>query len=176
MQMLEAGGLPPFVDDSASAAHRAADASNPRGYYELDAVRRLRAGAPWLHDADGHAVKVVAPLLALLPAGPAYRVVFVLRQLGEVLASQRAMLERLGRPAGDPDVLRGAFQRQVDAARSLLERDDRFTALYVEHAALIHRPAEAAREIAAFLAEADVTLNPVAMARVVDPALYRAQR
>jgi hypothetical protein len=47
--------------------------------------------------AAGKAVKVVHVLLPGLPEGYEYRVLFMQRDLGEVLASQRAMLERLGR-------------------------------------------------------------------------------
>ncbi len=38
MQMLAAGGVPPVTDSI-----RAADESNPRGYFELEAVKRLRS-------------------------------------------------------------------------------------------------------------------------------------
>ena len=175
MQMLEAGGVPPLADPPSSPLHRAADASNPRGYYELHAVRSLRAGAPWVHQAEGRAVKVVAPLLAHLPAGHRYRVVFVLRDLDEILASQSAMLERLGRPSLPAGTLRHAFAHQVDAARALLDGHERFSALYVQHADLIARPSTAAAGIASFLQQSGTRLDIAAMARVVDLSLYRAR-
>ena len=176
MQMLEAGGLPPLTDTPGTPAHRAPDASNPRGYYELGAVRRLhRSGAPWLAAAEGRAVKVVAPLLPLLPDGPAYRVVLVLRDLGEVLASQAVMLNRLGRPAGDPHVLRRAFEQQLVAARALLERESRFAPLVLEHADLLRHPAASAATLAAFFQEASVRFDCEAMAAAVDPKLYRTR-
>ncbi len=37
MQMLEAGGMPVLTDDL-----READEDNPRGYYELEAVKRTK--------------------------------------------------------------------------------------------------------------------------------------
>ncbi|HEX8384792.1 MAG TPA: hypothetical protein VF576_01340, partial [Rubricoccaceae bacterium] len=76
MQMLAAGGLAPATDDA-----RAADASNPRGYYEHERVRSLAPGADagWMADADGRALKVVAPLVPHLPPGPRYTFVLVER-------------------------------------------------------------------------------------------------
>ena len=46
MQTLTAGGIPPLTDES-----RAPDASNPRGYLELEAVKRLKADRSWLPQA-----------------------------------------------------------------------------------------------------------------------------
>ena len=176
MQMLEAGGLPPLTDPAGSATHRGADASNPRGYYELDAVRRLRSDASFVREAEGHAVKVIAPLLTFLPEGSAYRVVFVLRHLDEVIASQATMLSRMGRPTGDAAVLKAAFERQLQTAKALLEREDRFRVLYLEHADLVGRPEEAAGSLAAFFQTPGYTLDPSAMAQVAEPSLYRARR
>lgn len=59
------------------------------------------------------AVKVVAPLLPYLPDGRAYRILFMERDLDEVLASPQRMLTRLGRPSGNPAVLKPAFEAQL---------------------------------------------------------------
>ena len=88
-QMLEAAGF-----EIASDGRRVADPDNPRGYYELDAVKRLRQDTSCLAAAVGRAVKIVALLLPALSRDYDYRVIFVERELDEVLASQRAMLDR----------------------------------------------------------------------------------
>ena len=54
MQMLEAGGIEPLTDGI-----RSADADNPRGYFELEAVKRTGTDAAWLAQAQGRAVKVI---------------------------------------------------------------------------------------------------------------------
>ena len=89
MQMLHAGGIPAVTDNI-----RLADKDNERGYYELEAVKRTKDDASWLRDAPGKAVKVIYLLLYDLPTDYTYRVIFMNRNLDEVLASQRAMLER----------------------------------------------------------------------------------
>ena len=167
MQMLEAGGLTPFTDDQ-----RAADASNPRGYYEHERVKSLARDNAWIEEADGHVIKVIAQLLHHLPDGPAYRVVFMERDLDEVLGSQTAMLGRLGRPAVNPAVLRPVFARQLDVAKAWLAAHDTTKALFVEHRRTISAPAAVVAELNAFLSGG---LDEAAMAAVVDPSLHREQ-
>lgn len=163
MQMLAAGGVPPFTD-----AARPADESNPRGYLEHDRVRALARDASWLADADGHALKVVVPLLPHLPPGPAYRVVWVERPLEEVLASQARMLDRLGHAAGDADALRALFARQTRDAERWAAETPRVRTLRLAYHDAVRDPAAAARAVAAFL-----DLDAAAMAAAIDPALHR---
>jgi hypothetical protein len=98
MQMLAAGGLPPLTDGV-----RAADESNPEGYFELEAVKHLGKaasvqadGLAWLANARGKAVKIVTPLLQYLPENYNYRVILMQRPLEEVVTSQNVMLARAG--------------------------------------------------------------------------------
>src|SRR5262245_12033356 len=95
MQMLQAGGLPILCDQV-----RAADDDNPRGYLEFEKVRQLAKDAGWMNQADGKVLKVVSLLLYHLPPGFEYRVVFMRRNLDEILRSQEKMLNRRGEPPG----------------------------------------------------------------------------
>lgn len=165
MQMLTAGGLGAFTDGA-----RAADENNPRGYFEHERVKALAHDKAWLPEAHGHAVKVVAPLLPHLPAGPAYRVVFLERGLEEVLRSQAAMLARLGRPSADPAALRPVYSRHLAAAHAWLDAQPRAEVLHLGHHEVVAEPARAAARLNAFLGSA---LDEAAMAAVVDPTLHR---
>ncbi len=93
MKMLEAGGVPIMTDGV-----RAADEDNPRGYFEVERVKDLEMEADkrWIRDARGKALKVISFLLKELPEDCAYRVVFMRRDLSEVVASQNKMLDRRG--------------------------------------------------------------------------------
>jgi hypothetical protein len=164
MQMLAAGGLPAFTD-----GFRVPDASNPRGYLEESRVRGLARDASWVSEADGRALKVVAPLLRHLPPGPTYRVVFVTRDIEEVLASQATMLAQAGQSAGRAETLRPVFERQLAEARDWA-RLNAEAVTDLPHALVIGAPAEAAARLADF---AGGELDRDAMAAVVDPTLYR---
>lgn len=181
MQMLEAAGLP-IAQDGA----RPCDPDNSRGYYELSAAKRLQSDASFLEGCRGRVVKLVAPLLLELPPQPVCRVLFVERDLGEILASQRAMLERQGKPvsaANDPGLARG-FESVLARCRAWLARESGAPTLFVAHRALVDSPGESVSRIARFLeqtaegsrAPADEVAAARAravMSRVVDPALYR---
>ena len=91
MQMLEAGGMEVLTDGI-----RQANEDNPRGYYEFERVKQIKEDPGWLEEAQGKVVKMVSMLLFDLPAGYRYRIVFMRREMREILTSQRVMLERLG--------------------------------------------------------------------------------
>ena len=112
MQMLAAGGITVITDKL-----RTADADNPRGYYEVELVKKIKQDASWLPQVRGKAVKMISQLLYDLPASESYRVILMERDLDEVLVSQEKMLERLGRTAA-----RGADEAIVHAALGAVER------------------------------------------------------
>ncbi len=151
MQMLAAGGIEVLTDGV-----RAPDASNPHGYFELEAVKRLGRDDAWLAEASGRAVKVVAPLVPRLPLARRYRVVMMERRLDDVLRSQRAMLRRLhGSEAecGPSDAqLATAFARDLDHVHDHLSRHDRrFEVLRVSYEETLADPLAVAELLDDFL-------------------------
>lgn len=169
MQMLAAGGLQVLADEA-----RPADADNPRGYLEYEAVKRTATDASWVPLARGKAVKVVHLLLAHLPARFEYDVILARRRIEEVLASQRRMLERQGlAPAlGDEPLARVFVAQLAEAERQVSARSD-VRLLAVDYADAIADALGVACRIAAFCR---APLDPEAMARAVDPTLHRQRR
>jgi len=167
MRILEAGGIAALTDGV-----RGADRDNPLGYYEYEPVKRTREDPSWVAGAAGKVVKMVYALLADLPAGPEYRVLLMRRDLIEMIASQKRMLERLGRPVGDLSDEKRAAMFETHLAR--VEREipcrDGFRLLVVNYNALV---ADASAEIPAVAAFLGGGLDVDAMAAVVDPSLYR---
>ena len=171
MQMLNAGGVAPLVDD-----HRPADADNEKGYFEDIRARGLHRDASWLPEARGKAVKIVAQLLGNLPADPAnhYGIIFMLRDLNEVVASQRDMLAAQGKESARmPDtLLKHTYITQMQQIRKILAIR-KIPVLYVEHRDCIREPAAVAARISAFLGGG---LDEAAMVGAVAPQLYRHTR
>lgn len=167
MQMLAAGGIPPLTDHQ-----RAADESNPRGYFEFEAVKRLRSDHSWLELARGHAVKIIHLLLRELPTnrGLQYRVILMRRPLPEVLASQRAMLAREGKKAADDALLSKVFSAQLEQAEGWLAAQPGVDVLALEHHALFESPEPTSARVNEFLGG---HLDVSAMMAVIDPSLYR---
>ena len=170
MQMLVAGGMPAVSDGL-----RTADADNPRGYLELEAVKKLKTDSAWLAGARGHAVKVISMLLYELPADYEYRVIFMHRDMDEILASQKEMLKRRGTAGADSGADADAAMRQhlgahLKKVEAWLAERKNFHVLYCEHRELLRAPVEQARRVGEFLGPG---LNEQAMVQAIDPSLHR---
>ena len=170
MQMIAAGGIPPLTDEV-----RAADEDNPKGYYEYEPVKKTKEDPSWLEQARGKVVKMVYRLLYDLPQGYHYRVVFTLRKLEEVIASQNVMLQRRQKAGGglSDEKLREVFAAEIDRTRQWLAEQPNFEVLYVDYNELIRDPTPQATRINEFLGG---QLDTAAMAATVDPTLYRQRR
>ncbi len=181
------------LDDDADARGR-----GPRDRQRREA-RRGRRQSPWLlpvrgreeaphrgrfpRRPPGRAIKIVAPLLPSLPSDHDYRVIFMERDLDEVLASQRKMLSRLAtRPAaGEADrageaALKRAFARQLRQVKIWLgQRENLRTCLCAERA--LADPGATAARVTEFLRSTGPAGGPApipeVMAGIVDPGLYR---
>ena len=177
MQAISAGGMDAMTDNL-----RVADDDNPRGYYEFEAVKKTSRDGSWLTDAAGRVVKMVYRLLYdLPPSGYEYRVVFMRRDIAEVLASQKKMLGRLGRSDGGADSddvigdeqLAELFAKQLDDFDEWVADQSAFSIIDVNYRDMINGPAEQCSRVNEFL---DNRLDTAAMAAAVDPTLYRNRK
>jgi hypothetical protein len=181
MQILEAAGIPPFTDHK-----RKADESNRKGYYEHERVASLLSNPDrsWLKEARGTAIKIVAPLLAALPpklrkkdTEPEplhYRIIFMERDMEEILQSQGTMLQLLGKATASgettPDIGK-AYQQQERHAKSWCATLGAH-ALSINYHTLVHSPDKILPQLAAFLNAAD---KLAAMRACIDPALHHTR-
>jgi len=162
MQMLAGGGMPILTDYL-----RRADDNNPYGYFEYEKVKGLPRDNSWLAEADGKAVKIVIPLLRFLSRDHRYRIIFMERDLADIITSQERMLTALGHgPAGRPESLLHAFRRQVDRARDQIGKAANTAVLCVNFAAVLADPPGQAKAINAFLGG---HLDEAGMAAAVRP-------
>ena len=171
MRMLEAGGLPIVTDGL-----RRADTANPKGYYEFEPVKGLdkQGDTAWLAEARGKAVKIISFLLTHLPESYDYRVVFMRRDLGEVVASQNQMLDARGKERGAADDRTSVLYAQhVEQVERFLRQRSCFSVLMVDYAAVVADPAGQAARINQFVGGG---LDVERMATVAEPALYRNRR
>lgn len=168
MGMLSAGGMPLLVDEN-----RPADAHNPRGYFEYLPVKRMRSDATWMPLARGRAVKIISFLLPNLPTEESYRIVYLARDLDEVLASQAAMLGEQAPDAGTSEALRNAWRAAETAVSAWLGQRPDIAVLRVNHAAILAQPQAVALRIADFVGHG---LDTARMAAWVDQNLHRQRK
>lgn len=171
MKMLEAGGIPPLTDEI-----READADNPKGYYEFERVKQLDKGdTDWLQQARGKAVKIIGALLVHLPPDYEYKVIFMRRQIDEILRSQKQMLVRRGEPTEKVDDVEMSelFSKHVNHITSWIAKQPNMQVIYVSYNDVLQHPVDHANRINQFLGGA---LDVGEMVNVIDPDLYRQRR
>src|SRR5262245_11388390 len=135
MRMLVAGGMQAVTD-----GRRAADEDNPNGYFEEEKVKDLAQDPDkgWLRHARGKAVKIVSSLLPHLPDSNNYKVLFMQRDLHEVLASQSKMLQHRGETSdtGDDRMLE-LFRVHLASVQGMLRSRPCFEVHEIEYAAVV---------------------------------------
>jgi hypothetical protein len=168
MRMLDAGGVPVLTDGL-----RTADDDNPKGYYEFEPVKQLDKPGDhsWLAGARGQAVKIISFLLTHLPERYDYQVIFMQRDLDEVLASQNKMLQARGESGGAADDrMRAVFEEHLAQVTRLMTRRDCFSTLYLPYGGVVAEPPVQAARLNTFLGGG---LDVEAMAAIADRTLYR---
>ncbi len=168
MTMLEMGGLLPLTD-----AIRLPDDDNPRGYYEFERVKQLEQGdVAWLPQAVGKAVKIISTLLKHLPSQYTYYIVYMNRQMQEVLNSQRKMLQHRGQTTDSTDDAQMAelLKTHEVQMKAWLNQQPNFQVLDVDYNATLINPATTVKQVNTFLGGG---LHEKRMIESVDPGLYR---
>ena len=165
MQMLKHGGIEVVTDHL-----RTADPDNPKGYFEYEAVKDIQQDVSWLPSARGKAVKMISMLLYHLPTTERYRVLFMERDLEEILKSQETMLRRLNRTAAPHAQMLDAYRTHLDHLESWLKERSDILVLRVAYKALVEQPQQEAARIGDFLGQ---RLDVNEMSKAPDPNLYR---
>ena len=170
MKMLEAGGIPPLTDQI-----READSDNPKGYYEFERAKKLREGdTAWIPEAEGKVVKVIGALLIHMPPDYEYRVLFMRREMSEILASQAKMLENRGEENKvDDATLTGLFDKHIKQVEDWMNSQPNLKYIDVNYNTTLADPAPQVKRINQFLGG---ELDEAAMLRIVDPQLYRQKK
>jgi len=172
MKMLEAGGA-----EIASDGMRNADEDNPKGYYELERVKTLdkEMDKSWLRELRGRAVKIISYFLRYLPDSNYYKVIFIDRNLEEVIASQNKMLQnrQKNHDAGEDECIIKNFESHLWKVKNTILAKPWFEPLYLNHRNVLTNPREDARKISRFLG---TRLDEERMSGIVDPKLYRNRK
>ena len=170
MQVLDAGGMPVFTDHI-----RTSDEDNPKGYYELECVKKTKSDSSWVPKAVGKAVKVIYRLLYDLPKDYEYRVILMRRNIDEVLVSQKTMLERIGHK--DANVNEGKLAellgKDLEKSCRWIANQDNFSVISVHYEDMVRSALPQCRLVNRFLGG---SLDLDRMASVVDASLYRNRR
>jgi hypothetical protein len=169
MKLLEKAGLPILTDNV-----RAADTDNEGGYYEYEPVKWMKEGDnSWMKNAVGKGVKIISHLLPNLPPDYNYKVVFMTRDLREVIASQDAMLknrdENEEKPIDEGNLVQ-IFAEHVEKVRDWMASQANIEAVYVNYNELVKEPVEQLKKLESLL---NLKLNAADIIAEINPAYYR---
>jgi len=167
MKMIVEGGVQAITDGI-----REQDDDNPNGYFELETVKQLPHGqADWLNNANGKVIKVISSLLEYLPARYSYKVIFMERDINEVLESQKKMLANRNEdnPIED-EKMKKEFTDHLAAVKAWMVRQRNMDVLYIRFNELMVNPAPFCAKVVQFL---DTSLNEQKMLDVPNNKLYR---
>ena len=170
-KMLEAGGMEVLVDNI-----REANEDNPNGYYEFERVKKLPEGdTAWLAETHDNAVKVISALLKYLPNEYSYKILFMRRDVNEIIASQNKMLENRNKVPSkvEDEELARMFNRHLIQIFDWLDQQPNIQYINVNYNQILHDPLPIINEIAQFL---NVSLRVEEMAKIVTPSLYRQRQ
>ena len=167
MRMLEAGGMRILKDEI-----RKANEDNPAGYYEFEKVKELKKNPSWLENTKGKAVKIISSLLEHLPERYTYKIIFMHRNMEEILNSQRQMLIRRGEPTDEvsDEKIGKMFLKHLQKIEERLNKQSNMDVLTIHYNEILKEPAKHGEIINRFLGN---TLNTKNMTGVIDRTLYR---
>ncbi len=167
MKMLAEGGLSILTD-----SQREADEDNPNGYFEVELSKKLKDGEiNWIYDAQGKAVKVISYLLEFLPSDLDYDIIFMDREISEVLSSQKKMLQRRNETSGVSDEeMDTQFRAHLKAVKYWLPRQPNMRVLFVKYTEAVNSPELICPSIIEFLGQ---PMDGQAMAAVPSQSLHR---
>jgi hypothetical protein len=167
MKMLAQGGVPIVMD-----GQREADEDNPNGYFEIELSKKLKDGEiSWVYEAQGKAVKVISYLLEYLPGDLTYDIIFMEREIHEVLASQKKMLARRGEVSSISDEeMEAQFRDHLKAVKYWSARQPNMRLLFLKYNEVIATPDVIAKQITEFIGQ---PLDIAAMSNVPSASLYR---
>jgi hypothetical protein len=128
----------------------------------------------WTDQARGKVVKIVAPMIPNLPDGLACRVILIERDMNDLLASQRQMIERRGRKMDQTPArlnrLKQEYLRLIVWTKGFLAGRPATSLMCVDRNAILRDPLAAAHAINRFLGG---NLDVILMAAEVKQELDR---
>jgi hypothetical protein len=152
---------------------RVADESNPRGYFEHEAVLRIQRDKDWLNQAINKVVKIVSPLLTSLPPRYHYKIIFMERDIKEVMASQQTMLKKQGKTENTKFSLNllNRFKTSLDKISEWEEKNKtNVEILRIPYSELVSNPRAFTGAIKSFV---NINLDEEKMEGVIDQSLHR---
>jgi len=145
MNMLQGGGIPLLIDED-----RPPDSNNPLGYFEFTPAKTTRQDNNWLYQAVGKAVKIVTVHLPYLACHYLYKIIFMERNLDQVLSSQNNMLNSMQNAPSSYEMHR-IYSAHLKEVKNWLHSQKNISTLFLDYEKVMAYPEKTVQEISFFL-------------------------
>ena len=168
MQILEKTGFEIFTDNK-----RNADISNPKGYYEHEAIKSLAIDNTIIKDANGKSVKIISPLLQFLPLQYKYKVVMMKRSTNQLVKSQEKMLFALNKKVQTVFDIDEKLERSYQQGISYIKEHPNFTFIEIDYQDLVMDKHNTLKKVFDFLKIDNAKIEDVE--KIIDINLFRSK-
>lgn len=162
MQILHKAKLPIHHDGI-----RERDDNNPEGYYELEAVKGIVRDNSFLEESVGKVVKIVAPLPIYLDQKFSYKIIFMRRDIEEILRSQEKMLVK--DQSSEREKFRTIYEFHLKKTYKFL-KENNIPYIDISYNELLAQPEATLEKLSQFCGLSESVQQ---LAEVVNPQLYR---
>jgi len=169
MQILEESNVPVSYDNS-----RLPDEHNPKGYYELHSGKIIKEIESLSFDFDRYSnsyIKVTCFGLLNLPKNRKYKVIYMVRNIDEVVESSKRMMSEIARKKLG-NKIKTPLAKLNNHVLEYMDSDDRFTYTIINYNNLINNPEEELKKLKEFENRIDIEKS----IRVINPELYRCRK
>lgn len=170
MQILLSAGLPVLTDNA-----RESDIHNPKGYFEFEKTKRLANDISWLYEAKGKVVKIVSQLLFHLPDDLNYKIIFMERDIKEIILSQQKMIadkKIVSIPDTYPVHLEIAYTKNLKRVKDWQNMKSNVSFLSVNYNQLLSNPDN---ELSALIEFLGLQSDTESLKKNIDVNLYRSK-
>lgn len=169
MQILHSMGIDIFTDNI-----RLPDESNPKGYFEHELVKTIEKDNSWVKEVKGKAIKIVSPLLIYLPLNYVYRIIFMNRNLNEIMRSQEKMMSfnNMDITKIEPEILEQIFVNDLNQAWIWIKEKSHSKFLEISYSELFENSKSEIEKVRDFL---NINTGLETIIKVIDKNLYRTK-
>ena len=169
MQILHSAGIDVFIDNI-----RQPDVSNPNGYFEHQLVKTIEQDSSWVNNVRGKAIKIVSPLIKYLPENINYKIIFMERDLSEIIQSQEKMM--LENESSDnqvnPNILKKLFIKDLQQVKAWINHQPNIKVIFISYRNIVNEFDKVVSRLEEFL---NISIDQEKTRLIIDKSLYRTK-
>lgn len=168
MSIVQKIGIPLLVDNI-----READINNPKGFFEYEPVKTIYKNEnSWFEDAKGKCLKIISPLLPFIPNPYLYKVLFIKRDINEIINSQSKMRNHQNNKDFNSQILFEKYTTHIDSLEQWFISKTNIQVTYFDYNCILDRNISEIEKFNQLFSGFGITVNND-IYNLIDDKLYR---